>query len=122
VDKMTPAEAMAFAQQHGLPEGTTDVFGYVQGWLRGYRLATGIWQRSDEILPTVQQPQQAPITAQIEAPKVWANGNKTNGNKALTKPLVPDSARIPSAASHGTARYAAVAATALTGSEIATLK
>jgi hypothetical protein len=83
---MTPAEAMAFAQQHGLPEDTTDVFGYVQGWLRGYRLATaGIWQRSDELLPTVQ-PQQAPITAQIEAPKVWATDNK-----AATKPLVPDS-------------------------------
>jgi hypothetical protein len=89
---MTPAEGMAFAQQHGLPEDTTDVFDYVQGWLRGYRLATaGIWQRSDEILPTVQQPQQAPITAQIEAPKVWATDNKTNGNKAVTKPLAPDS-------------------------------
>jgi hypothetical protein len=52
---------------------------------------TGIWQRSEEILPTVQQPQQAPITAQIEAPKIWANDNKSNDNKAATKPLVPDS-------------------------------
>lgn len=58
---------------------------------------TGIWQRSDEILPTVQAPQQAPITAQIEAPKIWANDNKTsdskgNDNKTTgSKPLVPDS-------------------------------
>jgi hypothetical protein len=52
---------------------------------------THIWQRSEEMLPTVQAPQQAPITAQIEAPKVWANDNKSNDNKAATKPLVPDS-------------------------------
>jgi hypothetical protein len=51
----------------------------------------GIWQRSDEILPTVQHPQQTAIAAQIEAPKVWANDNKTNDNKTATKPLVPDS-------------------------------
>jgi hypothetical protein len=55
-----------------------------------------IWQRSEEILPTVQAPQQSVVTAQIEAPRVWANDNKTsetksNDNKATTKPLVPDS-------------------------------
>ncbi len=49
-----------------------------------------IWQRSDDILPTVQHPQQA-VTAQIEPPKVWANDNKTNDNKSVAKPLVPDS-------------------------------
>jgi hypothetical protein len=57
---------------------------------------THIWQRSEEILPTVQAPQQAPIQAQIEAPKVWANDNKSsetkvNDNKTGSKPLVPDS-------------------------------
>ena len=59
-------------------------------------LEAGIWQRSEEILPTVQAPQQVPITAQIEAPKVWANDNKSSDGKVIdsktgSKPLVPDS-------------------------------
>ena len=66
MDRMTPEEIQAFAKQHGLPDGTTDILSYVHGWLRGYRRAATLWTLA---------------TPQISA----------NERELLSRPLVPDS-------------------------------
>ena len=66
MDKMTSEELLAFAKQHGLPDSTTDIFSYVQGWLRGYRRAATLYT--------------------LATPQVWANESVP-----LPRQQVPDS-------------------------------
>ena len=56
---------------------------------RSEETEAGIWHsEEDDLAP--EQTQQA-ATAQLAPPRVWANDNKTNDNKSVAKPLVPDS-------------------------------